>query len=99
MYWHPSDGAEGASGHVPLVEGAHGHEAAAFRYGLRPHAAPAQAQLLEGGLDARVEDGVGLSVEWEAPCEASYGKSIVLWNVHGNEATGMGVAQGVRRSM
>lgn len=45
-------------GHVPLVEGAHGHEAAPLRYGLRPHAASAQAQLLEGGLNARVKDGV-----------------------------------------
>lgn len=45
-------------GHVPLVEGANRDEAAALRYSLRPHATPAQAQLLGSGLYARVKDGV-----------------------------------------
>lgn len=83
-------------GHMPLVEGPHGHETAPLRYGLRPHAAPAQAQLLEGGLYARVEDGVGLAVERESPCEASYGEATVLWHVDGHEASRPGVVQGVR---
>ena len=55
--------------HMTLVEGTRGNEATALRYGLRPHAAPAQAQLLEGRLDARVEDGIGHTIEREAQCE------------------------------
>ena len=55
--------------HMTLVEGTRGNEATALRYGLRPHAAPTQAQLLEGRLDARVEDGIGHTIEREAQCE------------------------------
>ena len=50
-------------GGVALVEGADRDEAAALCDGLGPHAATAATELLEGGLDARVEDGVGLAVQ------------------------------------
>ena len=63
-------------GHVSLVEGAHRHETAALRYGLRPHVAPTQAQLIEGGLYACVEDDVGPSVEGESPREAGTARSL-----------------------
>ena len=57
---------------MALVEGADGHEAAALGDGPRPHAAPAPAQLIECGLYAGVEHGMGLSVEREAPLELSH---------------------------
>lgn len=55
-----------------LVEGAHRDEAAALCYGLGPHAEAAATELLECGLDAGVEDGVGLAVEREAPLERGH---------------------------
>lgn len=59
-----------ALGNVSLEEGADGYEAAALDDSLRPHAATAAPELVEGGLYAGVEDGVRRSVEWESPLES-----------------------------
>ena len=92
------DGAGDVLGHVPLVEGAHGHEAAPLGDGPRPHATPAQAELLQCRLDARVEDGVGPAVEWEAPLERGHAEAArAARHEERDPGAGARVAEGVGR--
>ena len=72
-------------GYVPHVEGSHGNKAATLRYRVKSARGAPQALLLEGGLNARVEGGVGLVIERKAQHEARRGEVAIPRHVDGEK--------------